>query len=147
MNFPLHAHPESLQIPSGANCLICEKKIGEVHGFLRLTTGAILYGNRKRKNGGPSDLMDSIFHLWYHGAHPSKKRDDEKIKITSMDNAEYHMEVVSPAQGGQVDIHFCSSKCLRDFFGSVVDSLESGISTANIEFDRLKVEQDGVDNA
>ena len=141
MNFPLHTNPESSQIPSGANCLICEKRIGEGYGFVRLTTGAILHDNKKRKYGEPSELMDSIFSLWYHGAHPTKKGENGRIEITSMDNAEHHMDIVSSTQGGQIDIHFCSSTCLREFFGSVVDSFESGISIAESEYEKRKVEQ------
>ncbi|MEO0793597.1 MAG: hypothetical protein AAFX93_00460 [Verrucomicrobiota bacterium] len=143
MNFPLKPEPDSTQIPSRAYCLVCEERIGEVHGFVRLTAGAILHEDETKMNGGLSSLMDTVFSLWYHGPHPSKKREDGKFEITSMDNAEHSMDIVAPTGCGQVDIHFCSSKCLKDFFGALVDSFESGISTANSEYERRKVEPGG----
>jgi hypothetical protein len=127
MHFPLAALEDSLQIPDGPSCLICGDKIGEIEGFIRLTTGAILYTNRKRDTGGPSDKMDTVFSLLYHGPHPVTGTTEDGRHTICMNNTEFSMDVVEPLQGGQVDIHFCSTACLGSFFSSVVKHFDDGI--------------------
>lgn len=127
MNFPLKAPKESCQIPDAAICLVCAKKIGEVEGFVRLTTGAMLYENSKRDTGGSSPLMDTIFSLWYHGPHPVIGKAEDGRPIISMDNKQFEMDVVEPIKGGQVDIHFCSASCLSTFFSEIVARFQQGV--------------------
>jgi hypothetical protein len=141
MKFPLIADPETMQIPQGANCIVCGAAVGEHLGFVRLTFGGMLYHDKKRRSGGPSDRMDSVFSLWHHGPHPSKENKDGTIELTSMDNAEHRMEIVTPTKGGQADILFCTSNCLRSFFASAVEGFEEGITKAEREFEQRKVEQ------
>jgi hypothetical protein len=130
MHFPLKALSDSLQIPDGPSCLICSDKIGEIEGFIRLTAGAILYVNRERNTGGPSDKMDTVFSLWYHGPHSVTGTTADGCPIIDLNNTEFSMDVVEPLQGGQVDIHFCSTACLGSFFSSVVKHFDDGIKTA-----------------
>lgn len=136
MNLPLKASSDSLQIPEGATCLKCGKKIGEIEGFIRLTAGAMLYSDKNRETGGPSDRMDTIFSLWYHGPHPVTGTTEDGRSIIGMDNEECHLEIVEPVRGGQVDIHFCSTHCLSSFFGAVVEQFNTAIEgTRNAEQD------------
>jgi len=131
MQFPLKPSADSCQIPTDPSCLCCGTKAGEIEGFIRLTTGAILYTDRKRDTGGPSHKMDTVFSLWYHGPHPIMGvTEDGKVDL-GMNINEYKMDVVEPLSGGQVDIHFCSTSCLSRFFTEIVTSFQSGIDEAN----------------
>lgn len=130
MKLPLKTASDSCEIPEGANCLICEKKIGEIEGFIRLTAGSILYCNKKRDTGGPSDMMDTVFSLWYHGPHPVTEHTEGGRATIGMNNDECELNIVDPVRGGQVDIHFCSTACLSTFFTSVVHQFESAINHA-----------------
>jgi len=97
------------QVPGNGKCLVCSKRIGEAYGFIRLTSGALLYDSKKKESGGSSPMMESILSLWYHGPHPSKNTGDGKIELTSLDNAEYTLDIVEGSEGGQIDINFCSA--------------------------------------
>ncbi len=130
MNFPLKASPGTLEIPSEPLCLKCRKKIGEIEGFIRLTTGAVLYPTKKRDWGGPSDKMETVFELWYHGPHPVIGIAENGLPMIGMDNQEFTMDIVEPLRGGQVDIHFCSTPCLSLFFSEIVASFDAGIARA-----------------
>ncbi len=138
MQFPLKAPTDSCQIPEGPFCLTCGVNIGEIEGFIRLTTGAILYTNRKRDTGGPSDKMDTVFSLWYHGPHTVTGTTEDGRHIIDMNNTGFSMDIVEPLQGGQVDIHFCSTACLGSFFSKVVKRFDDGIQEATEQ-----AEQDG----
>jgi hypothetical protein len=118
---------DSCQIPEGASCLTCGRRIGEIEGFVRLTAGAILYSDRKRTSGGPSETMDTVLSLWYHGPHPVTGKTEGGKTIIGMDNQEFSMDIVEPLRGGQVDIHFCSSPCLSAFFAEIVAAFNAGI--------------------
>lgn len=129
MNLPLQPSPGSSAIPGGPTCLKCGKKIGEIEGFIRLTSGAILYCDKKRDTGGPSDRMDSVFSLWYHGPHPVTGTTEDGRPIIGISNNECRFEIVTPVRGGQVDIHFCSTPCLSSFFAEVVTQFDDAIET------------------
>ncbi len=141
MQFPLKASTDSCQIPEGPSCLTCGVKIGEIEGFIRLTTGAILYTNRKRDTGGPSDKMDTVFSLWYHGPHPVTGMTEDGRSIIGMNNTEFSLDVVEPLQGGQVDIHFCSTPCLATFFSTMIEHFDAGIKQAANEAEQIMARQ------
>ena len=129
MKFPLKANKDSSQIPGKALCLSCEKKAGEIEGFIQLTTGSYFYTDKKREYGGPHFQMDAIFSIWYHGPHKVMGKDEDGTKIIDLDNKELTLEVIEPVVGGQVDFHFCSIKCLEDFFLKIVSELKNEMST------------------
>ena len=134
MKFPIKVAEGTLEFPDTPFCPICGKRFGEAHGFIRLTTGAILFRSKKRDCGGPDHLMDTVFKLWYHGPHPSVQHEDGTIELTSVDNAEYKMDIVEPLQGGQVDIHVCSVDCLEAFFKNVTNAFRQQVTQADDEF-------------
>ena len=127
MKLPLKPDPDTLAVPAESVCVVCGGKIGETEGFIRLTAGAILHCDEKRDCGGPSDLMETLLSLWYHGPHPITGTTDDDRPIISMDNEEFHLDIVERGPGGQVDIHFCSSPCLSKFLADVVEQFEAGI--------------------
>jgi len=102
-----------------AVCPMCgEKKVWEPHSMAILSAGALLM-DRKANSGGPSDDMDGYLHLDWHGAHDNGQGDDREICCT--------VNIVEGVIGGQGDLYFCSTVCLRKFLNQCVDELEDRI--------------------
>ncbi len=76
--------------------------------------------NRKTDEGGPDDRMDGYLDLIWHGAHDGGKGEYPDIHEI--------LHIAGDVKGGQFDLHFCSTKCLREFFNHAVDKLEEKIS-------------------
>jgi hypothetical protein len=91
-------------------CVVCKRPCGEPGEFLWLAAGAVLHDNAARQTGGPNELMSAYFSLIKHGAEPN--------------GPFVRLDLVRDLVGGQADLLFCSSECLREFFGSAVDELE-----------------------
>ncbi len=126
ITFPLTEHDGCGGFPKESKCLVCGTKVGEVEGFIRLTVGALLYHNRNRDVGGPSERMDAIFSVWYHGPHQVLGKTEDGRLILDMNNEERDIAIVDSLRGGQADIRFCSKACLSSFFTQIVDSLPNG---------------------
>jgi endogenous inhibitor of DNA gyrase (YacG/DUF329 family) len=115
MKFPLlkgdhYAHPKK------ALCPQCKKqKVLEPHSMAIFSGGAMYLGKKK---GVPDDL-EGIAGVTWHGAHDNGVGGDRDI-YTSVDLAE-------GLHGGQFEIYFCSTRCLRAFFNSWVDALDAKI--------------------
>lgn len=105
-NFPVLAG--SARTPP--HCVTCKRKCGEPGEFVALTSGAILHTDSARENGGPDDLMSAFLALVKHGAEP--------------EGPCFSLDIVSDLVGGQAELMFCSSDCLRSFFNAAVDELE-----------------------
>ena len=102
--------------PLKAVCPICGKgKVLEPHSMAILSAGAMLV-DRKQKTGRPSDTMDGFMSLMWHGAHDRGKGKYREIGCG--------VNIMFDVMGGQADLYFCSTKCLRRFFDKCVDELE-----------------------
>ena len=102
--------------PSKALCPICGKnKVFEPHSMAVLSAGAILM-DRKEKVGGPSDEMDGFLNLTWHGAHDGGTGRDQQMWCG--------VDIARDVLGGQTELYFCSTACLRQFLGDCVDALE-----------------------
>lgn len=102
--------------PSKALCPVCGKnKVFEPHSMAILSAGACLM-NRKEAVGGPSDKMDGFLNLTWHGAHDGGKGRNKKIGCS--------VDIARDVLGGQTELYFCSTACLRQFLGVCVDTLE-----------------------
>jgi hypothetical protein len=77
--------------------------------------------DRKRENGGPDDRMDGFLALDWYGAHDGGQGRDRDIFE--------RIEIGKDVRGGQFDILFCSTKCLRAYLNFCVDELEKKIMT------------------
>jgi len=75
--------------------------------------------DRKRENGGPDDRMDGFLALDWHGAHDGGQGRGRDIFE--------RIEIAKDVRGGQFDILFCSTKCLRAYLNFCVDALEKKI--------------------
>ncbi|HCE42607.1 MAG TPA: hypothetical protein DET40_03565 [Lentisphaeria bacterium] len=105
--------------PNKAICPICGKhKVFEPHSMAILSAGACLM-NRKEKYGGPSNQMDGFMHISWHGAHDGGIGKDREIGCI--------VDIVKDVIGGQAELYFCSTQCLRKFFDSCVNELEKKI--------------------
>ena len=92
-----------------AKCALCSKRISG--GSAYFSFGAVidlLFLKRRRLS---DTLMEGFCHIGYHGVDPDMK-----------DSADYC--VAAGIRGGQLDIDFCSLRCLRKWFCDIVDFLE-----------------------
>ena len=112
--------------PDRAICPVCgQGKVLEPHSFAILHAGALLM-DRPDDSGGPSDNLDGFLSLGWHGAHDDGQGDDRDIGC--------YLDIIRDARGGQADLYFCSTACLRTFMNQCVDKLEG----------RIKEEQEGL---
>ena len=84
-----------------------------------LTAGALLM-DRKTDSGKMSDVLDGFLSLTWHGAHDGGVGAKRDI-FTSVFVAE-------SVRGGQFDLYFCSTDCLRNFLNECVDALDAKIA-------------------
>ena len=115
MKFPLLKGKHTAH-PDVAVCPQCKKsKVLEPHSMAILDGGSIYMG-RKR---GVAEKLEGFASITWHGAHDNGIGGDRDIFVSS--------ELASDCRGGQFEIYFCSTKCLRAFFDSWVDDLEARI--------------------
>jgi len=81
-----------------------------------LEAGA-LFMNRKNDSGGPSERMDGYLGLLWHGAHDGGKGRNREVCC--------RLDIMRDVLGGQGEIYFCSTTCLRRFLCDCVDALEA----------------------
>jgi hypothetical protein len=113
---------KSAHWPKQSLCPICGKnKVLEPHSMALLSAGALLM-DRVEDSGGPSDALDGFLELHWHGAHDSGRGKDRDTYCV--------VDIVRDALGGQADLYFCSTKCLREFLNTCVDELERKVAEA-----------------
>ncbi len=83
-----------------------------------LMAGAVMM-DRRTKWGGPSKNMDGFLTLCWHGAHDGGEGIDPEIGCL--------VDIALDVVGGQAELYFCSTKCLRQFLNACVDELERKI--------------------
>ncbi len=111
--------------PEKALCPWCRKnKVLEPHSFAILEGGALLM-DRRSKSGGPDDNMEGFLDLAWHGAHDGGKGKDKGIGG--------FVEIAKDIRGGQFEIYFCSTKCLRSYLNFCVDELERQVKAEKMK--------------
>lgn len=93
-----------------AKCPVCSKRISG--GVAYFSFGAVIDLLVLEKKKLSDTMMEAFCDIGYHGADSS---------VT--DSANY--SVADGIKGGQLDIHFCSLACLKNWFCDIVDDLES----------------------
>ena len=112
---------EKVAVPEKPLCPQCRRsKVLEPHSMAILCGGAMRM-EKDRKSGGPHDSLDGFLSLTWHGAHGPGIGPDRDIYT--------QLYVAEECRGGQFEICFCSTKCLRSFLNSCVDSLEEKIAS------------------
>jgi endogenous inhibitor of DNA gyrase (YacG/DUF329 family) len=107
---------KTTDFPSKAKCPICKKrKVLEPHSMAIFSGGSIYTGNKQ----GIPDNLEGYTSLIWHGAHDTGIGKDRDI-FTRVDFAR-------DTDGGQFEVYFCSTKCMRTFFNQWVDALETKV--------------------
>lgn len=108
--------------PKKPLCPICGKnKVFEPHSMAILTAGAMLM-DRARDSGTPSNNLDGFLEIHWHGAHDGGQGKDGDVFCG--------VDIIRDAIGGQADLYFCSTECLRKFLNTCVDELERKVAEA-----------------
>lgn len=110
MKLPVVKNNQS-SYPLKSPCPWCRKnKVLEPHPFVTIGGGACLM-DRQTSCGGPDNNMDGFLYFACHD------HDDNS-------NRPRWVEIARDVRGGQFDLYFCSTKCLREFLNYCVDELE-----------------------
>jgi hypothetical protein len=117
MKFPILKNART-KYPAKNQCAWCKRsKVFEPHSFAALSGGALLV-NRKTGDGGPDDRLDGFLDFTWHGAHTNEGGVGKAPDIHEAS------AVAKNVRGGQFELLFCSTKCLRAFLNYAVDNLE-----------------------
>jgi len=104
-------------MPKRSSKPICFQCKGPRSGsFAAIIGGALLINSRTRSSTsvGSGKRLDAFWHLVWHGAHDGT---DPEIYE--------HLEIVDDLRGGEFELQFCTTKCLRRFLNAKVDELEA----------------------
>mgnify|MGYP001587107502 CR=1 FL=1 len=77
--------------------------------------------DRRKEYGGPDEKMDAFLTLAWHGAHDKG--------IGRLRGRYDILEIARDVRGGQFELFFCSTECLRKFLNNAVDELEKAMGT------------------
>ncbi len=117
MKYPLLKDNRS-KYPIRQQCAWCKRsKVAEPNSFAALVGGA-LYINRKTGDGGPHDKLDGFLDFIWHGA------DTKEGGVGKYPNTYEVSAVAKNVRGGQFELLFCSTKCLRALLNDAIDNLE-----------------------
>jgi len=97
-------------------------KVLEPHSMAIVNLGAVLMTNRETRSGSMSGDLDGFLRFSWHGAHNGGTGRDAGIQAS--------VDIVEDTRGGQADLYFCSTRCLRQFLNECVDGLERRIEKA-----------------
>ena len=118
MKFPL-LQGKQTYYPRKALCPQCnEHKVFEPHSMVIFAGGATFSG-LKRVKAGSHNQLESFVSITWHGAHDTGIGTDRDIHTC--------VDLVKDSRGGQFEIYFCSTACLRAFFNSWVDALDAKV--------------------
>lgn len=95
-----------------------------------LGVGSLLM-DRKSDSGGPSPDLDAFFHLTWHGAHDGGEGSDREVGCM--------LDIIRDIRGGQADMYFCSTGCLRQFLNHCVDELERKVARLKTKEQKSKM--------
>jgi hypothetical protein len=116
--FP-HMNKTDPYFPKDKICPWClSQKVHEPNSMAILNGGALLM-SEDRESGGMDPRLDGFLSLIWHGAHGVGEGAHRGVfKMLRMaDNC----------RGGQFEIYFCSTQCLRAYLNYSVDELEKMI--------------------
>jgi hypothetical protein len=111
LRFPLLKNGDQNFLPHrGGRCLICDKDLKSGTGIAYLSAGAVL---ESRIDEMKEDFcnIEAFFSVYFH-------------TIASDGAGGGEVNVVDSLRGGQFDLGFCSTSCLRKFFNIIVDELD-----------------------
>ena len=125
IKFPV-AGGRNIFFPKEGNCPSCNNaKVHEPHSMAIVNLGALLMTDREKCAGAMSDELDGFLRFIWHGAHNGGTGADEGISA--------YLDIVEDVRGGQADLYFCSTACLRAFLNACVDEFERRIAEVKLE--------------
>lgn len=83
---------------------------------MAILNGGALLMNDERTGGGMDGRLDGFLSLIWHGAHDGGTGEHRE---TGAD-----VRIADNCKGGQFEIYFCSTRCLRAYLNHCVDLLE-----------------------
>lgn len=92
---------------------------------MAIFSGGALLMDREENSGGMSEDMDGFVDITWHGAHDNGIGEDRDIYA--------QVYAAEDCRGGQFEMYFCSTSCLRTFFNEWVDKLEDKIKAEKLE--------------
>ena len=97
------------RVAKQSKCPVCSK--GITGGVAYFSFGATIDQLVLKRHRLRDTVMEGFCHLGYHGT-------DQDMS----DSSNYC--VADGVKGGQLDIEFCSVRCLKKWFGDIIDSLK-----------------------
>ena len=120
MRFPVQK--DLSKAAKAGQCLVCRRAgAHEPNDFAYLNGGGLRMLNKDSSVVAPD--LEGFLSIGFHGGH-SETHSNPDARLDIADNARF----------GQFELYFCSTACLRKFFGLCVDALEQQLSrktTAN----------------
>lgn len=102
--------------PTNGLCPWCGTgKVNEPHSMAILNGGALTM-SPDRTCGEMDDKLDGFLSLLWHGAHDGGTGDYPNMGGV--------VRIADNCRGGQFEMYFCSTNCLRGFLNHCVDKLE-----------------------
>jgi hypothetical protein len=103
-------------VPKDRLCPWCQTGIVHEPNSMAILNGGALLMSEDRQSGGMDPRLDGFFSLSWHGAHGGGLGEyaDQFSTLRVADNC----------PGGQFEMYFCSTSCLRAFLNKCVDELE-----------------------
>lgn len=110
MKYPLITKKDKPFYPQDNLCPICKHDRTLNSEFYVINAGALKKGNDHTYV--PDEDSKGFLSMAYHPDHHSKKQGKS-------------IEIVSGAKGGQFDLYFCSTTCMRTFFDNLISEFEA----------------------
>jgi len=119
LEFPV-MNEKTPYVPVAPMCPVCGlEPIHEPNSMAILNGGALLM-SEDRQSGGMDDRLDGFLSFIWHGAHSGGLGQHRERFAT--------VRVADNCRGGQYEMYFCSTECLRSFLNRCVDALEAARS-------------------
>lgn len=117
--FPL-VFRDHTTFPDHDACPGCGKPgVFEPNSFAFISGGAS--ASPAQTEGSPPLRRHAFLSLVWHGAHDVGIGEDRGIYAS--------VDIAEEVEGGSFELHFCSTRCMREFLNSCVDALEESIAT------------------
>jgi hypothetical protein len=132
MKLPLETTCKYGEYPSDGSCYLCCAKPDFINkGTVSLDLAALLFKNSKFTNGGPSPLILNELTIQWHSEYGILDPDDHEVMF---------IPILKNIPQGCATVHFCSSRCLRQFFNQMMDEVDSRIESFRIQCQQQKAQ-------
>ena len=116
MEYPIISKKTKSFFPTSVVCPICATNRTKLNSEFYVLNGGALEKINKNTSMS-SGKMEGFLSVQYHSGDDSE-------------NCGFNFDIVDKSEGGQFDIYFCSTNCMRQFFNELIDKIEKK-TTAN----------------